>query len=150
MIISRRGVLEGLKHVLIVMHPNSLEEFKSRSGIIVFLRRSEAKKVRGYRRVYVRRLEDKVFQLSEKGKKLKLEATTSGLKVWKPRLKGYLAAAYRTLQVAITEYGPLSFSDSTTVIAGSLKIRREDARRIIRELVKLKMIEVEGGKVLIA
>lgn len=149
-IVSRELTPPTLGEVVIMLHPKPSHILRERRGLVAFCRRGELGRVKGFKRLYVRRFEENKFVLEGSGKRLRLEIRGLKLELWKPKLQGHLAAAYKALQIAITEYGPLSFSDSTTVVSASLKISREYARRIIRELVRLGVLEVVEGSIFIS
>ena len=148
-VISREVPRVAGKYAAVLLHPRVREHLYGGIPRIVISRRSEVGRVKGLRRVYVRRITDRVFQLELRGRRLKVEASPEGVAPWKPRLSGLQAAAYRALQEALTEYGPLSTVDAITVIAGTLKVRKEDARRILQDLLDLGAVVLSGKQVLI-
>lgn len=102
------------------------------------------------RKVYCKRVGDRVFILKYGDSEVKVEGGVNGVFDLKIELPPYLKKALECLQKALVEYGPLTIPDAVTVISGSLKVDKSYARRMLYELVRRGLVKVEGKNVLIA
>ena len=140
----------------IILHPKSYSQLlifeKPRVAIVhrSELKRKEGEKVpKGIRRVYCRMISERIFMLKMGEEIVKVEAFHDGVFDWKPKLKGLHAKAYEAIHEALTEYGPLTLVDVVTVVSGTLKIKKDLARKIVSDLIKGGYLMVVGKLVLI-
>jgi len=149
--IPPKNVLKS--YIRILLHPKTYNVIHNvdKPLITIIHKREIIKLPRTMIKVYCSKLSssDNVFIFRLGVYTVKVEAYHNLIVDWKPKLKGLHAKAYNAIQEALVELGPLTVVDAVTVIAGSLRIRKDHARRILSDLIRGGFITVEGKNVLV-
>uniref|UniRef100_A0A7J3ZJU0 Uncharacterized protein n=1 Tax=Fervidicoccus fontis TaxID=683846 RepID=A0A7J3ZJU0_9CREN len=59
----------------------------------------------------------------------------------------FLAMARSILLDSMAEYGPITVKDATNILSATLNVRKEEARKILYDLLEFKMVKIKNGYV---
>ncbi|MEM3491284.1 MAG: hypothetical protein QXO53_04480 [Fervidicoccaceae archaeon] len=97
----------------------------------------------------LRKIEEDIFLLEEKrgGDKLYLEMNNMEVKLVERKENKMAFEGLRAIEDSMFEYGSLRTKDAIFILQGRLKIEKEEARRILDELVRMGKIKIIHGMI---
>ncbi len=150
-LVDRHGFISNRGDAVLYIYIDPYKPFlpKHTGNVIVMVKpRSGLKAFYGWKRVYLKRVEGREFILKHGSITQRVVISVDYIGLAKsPR--GFLGKALNVLRRGVVDYGSLSVREAVELLMYGLGIRKDEARNVLKELVKRRYVEVKEKEVIV-
>lgn len=146
MITDKNIAPQGINNLIILEPPVFPWKLHTRNILVTTTPGSGLKIPKYYRKAYLKKIHEDLYQLTMGNESFRIVIRNGRIqeKVAPP---GRLGEAYEILKEAMLEYGELTAKDATIILEKEMDITRDEARKILSDLLLKKYIRIVHGKI---